>query len=317
MTELIRQMTAIELPQDLLDRVDVEGLVRNFRDKLKKLDDFRRIRDDHESRSFWKRLGDAITFDDTMENAQLDAVETQASFSKAIGQLMVISIEQSQRLHRQQEQLSAQQGAIKEQTRRIEQHTEKLQEQHEILSKQNSDLEKLVTDFFELRGLTQEGAKMLIAIASDVKATRDHLLSSVDDSLSSFANRLDTALDGAGREATDLRNSVNDSVSRLRDDLATGLQVGEGRSDRLFTEAQAAIAIANENIQQLVKDVGVQRESREQLAKELGARLESLHEEFATYRRSAENKIIVLAGSLGLVAIGLISCGWFLVHKLW
>lgn len=184
MSEIIHEIAQIQLPQELLQQVDIAALLEKFKATHKKLGDFKSIRDNHANRSVLKKFGDLVTFDDTLENAHLDAVEVQADFSKAIGQLMVLSIMQAQHLDRQQQQLSAQQITIKTQTNSIEKHNAILADQHEELANQNIALEKWIKEFLALKGLTEKDAKKLIEIAHEVKNTRDQLLQSVENSLS-------------------------------------------------------------------------------------------------------------------------------------
>lgn len=208
MSELISRMSEVKIPEDLISQVDMKGVVENFRTHFKRLDDFRKTRTDYENRGFWKKLGDAVTFDSTMEDAQLDAVETQANFSKAIGQLLVISIVQSQQLQQQQGMLSNQQATLQAQAKRIEQNGEALQHQQQSLKAQNESLKKLVDDYFELKGLTADRAKELIRIASEVRATRDGLLKSVGDTAESVRSEMATTKQNLSGQMNDLEAHV-------------------------------------------------------------------------------------------------------------
>ncbi len=333
MTELIRQMSKIQVPEDLLRQIDVEGLINDFRKNFKRLDDFRKTRSVYENRGFWKKLGDAITFDDTMENAQLDAVETQAAFSKAIGQLMVMSIVQSQRLQQQQEQLSTQQEIIKDQTQRIERHTFELQDQHELLAKQNSDLEKLVNDYFELRGLTQEGAKKLIAIANEVQGTRDALLRSVDESLERVSKQVNDELHQAAENASSFKDHISQEIAGL------GIRCSEVSADLKRIDDQWSKKISGmleqtttttTAVSDFGKEVKEQSIILERLDLELAGQVENMNTrhdgissklnnismEFSTYRSMVHSKLTKLYAALGLLAFGLAAAVGFAATRL-
>lgn len=333
MTELIRQMSKIQVPEDLLRQIDVEGLINDFRKNFKRLDDFRKTRSAYENRGFWKKLGDAITFDDTMENAQLDAVETQAAFSKAIGQLMVMSIVQSQRLQQQQEQLSTQQEIIKDQTQRIERHTFELQDQHELLVKQNSDLEKLVNDYFELRGLTQEGAKKLIAIANEVQGTRDALLRSVDESLERVSKQVNDELHQVAENTSSLKDHISQEIAGL------GIRCSEVSADLKRIDDQWSKKISGmleqtttttTAVSDFGKEVKEQSIILERLDLELAGQVENLNTrhdgissklnnismEFSTYRSIVHGKLTKLYAALGLLAFGLAAAIGFAATRL-
>ncbi|MBS1228529.1 MAG: hypothetical protein H6R17_1806 [Proteobacteria bacterium] len=319
MTELIRQMSQIQVPDDLLRQIDLDGLIKDFKKNFERLGNFRKTRDNYEKRGFWEKVGDVVTFDSTMENAQLDAVETQAAFSKAIGQLMVLSIVQSQRLQQQQELLSTQQGIIKDQTQRIERHTLELQDQHEILAKQNAELEKLVTDYFELRGLTQDGAKKLISIANEVQATRDNLLYSVESSLARAATQLQTALEHVSHQAAALEEHVDKEVSNVMGrctEMSSDLQANDSKWSGQIAHLQGCSSDTEQKVVSFGGDIARQNEKLETLSVHLGANLESVTSDFSAYRDFMNAKIRKLVGALGVVAIGLIGSVSFFATRL-
>lgn len=323
MTELIRQMSQIHVPEDLLRQIDMDGVINDFRKNFKRLDDFRKTRSAYENRGFWKKLGDAITFDDTMENAKLDAVETQAAFSKAIGQLMVMSIVQSQRLQQQQEQLSTQQGIIKDQTQRIERHTLELQDQHELLAQQSTDLEKLVNDYFELRGLTQEGAKKLITVANEVQGTRDALLRSVDESLNSASKQLNDVLDQVSERTSSLEDNIGQKMAGLGSrcaEVSADLKRIDDQWSKQVAEMLERTSITTTAVNDFGKEVKEQSLILEHLGLEfsgkighlntrhegISSKLDDMAIEFAAYRTTVYGKLTKLYAALGLLAFGLV-----------
>lgn len=177
LNQVVHSMSQISIPQDILNKVDMKNLLKGFSDDYKKLDDLKAARSRHEDRNFIGRWWN----NNELEDAQLDAAELQASFSKKLGQLMVISVAQSQQLHQQQNGLSEQQNTIKRQTDQLAKNDEHLKEQQLSLEEQNKKLEKLVNEYFELKGLTQDGALKLVKIANEVKVTKDSLLMNFDD----------------------------------------------------------------------------------------------------------------------------------------
>lgn len=319
MTDVIRQTSQIQFPDDLLRQIDLDGLVNDFKKSFERLDQFRNTRDAYEKRGLGEKIWDSITFDGTMENAQRDAVETLAAFSKAIGQLMVLSIVQSQRLQQQQEQLSTQQGVIKDQTQRIELNTLELSEQHETLAKQNADLEKLVTEFFELRGLTQEGAKKLISIANEVKTTRDDLLRAVEGSLATVSTQLQQALDQASRQAGALKDHVDSNVSEVASrcaELSSELQVNDAKWSNQLTNFQVSSSDTEEKVTSFGGEIAKQNERLDSLSSGIAAGLESAAKEFSAYRDLMNAKVGWLGAALGLVALALIGSVLFLASRL-
>ncbi len=125
MSKVIAQLASIVPSDDLLARIDIAEVYEKFHSTFKRLDDFKRVRDEHEQRSFLGRLFNR----GELKNAQLDAQEVQAEFSKTLAQLMVISSLQAQQLTEQQGQLADQQkaldakaGELARQNMRLEQH---------------------------------------------------------------------------------------------------------------------------------------------------------------------------------------------------
>lgn len=319
MTELIQRMSQVQVPDELLRQVNMDGLIDDFRKNFKRLDDFKKTRSRHEDRNFLSKWWNS----DELENAQLDAVETQAAFSKAIGQLMVLSIVQSQRLQSQQEQLSSQQDVIKDQTQRIERHTLELHEQQELLAKQNTDLEKLVNDYFELRGLTQEGAKRLIAIANEVQGTRDALLRSVEESLEGVSGKLDDALSVVDAKTSKLEAHVDhqtDVLAAHYDEVSASLQKNDLKWESKIEEFQQLTANSNALTVEFGSDLASQRATLNEFGVELArqeetldarssdasAKIECVAKDFAVYRSQVEARLKKLYFGLGLLTLGLV-----------
>ncbi len=319
MTELIHRMSQVQVPDDLLRQVNMDGIIDDFRKNFKRLDDFKKTRSRHEDRNFLSKWWNS----DELENAQLDAVETQAAFSKAIGQLMVLSIVQSQRLQSQQEKLSSQQDVIKDQTQRIEQHTLELHEQQELLAKQNADLEKLVNDYFELRGLTQEGAKKLIAIANEVQGTRDAILHSIEESLVDISSQLGDALSVVNAKTSRIEayvNSQTDVLTAQYGEISASLQKNNVKWETKIEEFQQLTTNTNRLIDEFGSDLISQRATLSEFSAELArqkekldarssdasAKIESVAKDFAAYRNQAEARLKKLYFGLGLLTLGLV-----------
>lgn len=240
MNGLIQDIAKIEVPHDLLSQIDVNDVLLKFRNNFKRLDELKRARNEHEQRNALMRWW----HNDKLKDAQLDAQELQAEFSKSLAQLMVISMMQSQKLAHQQDQIGSQQRDLKRQTERLESHTVQLDQQQQKLHIQAVELKNLINDFFELRGLTQEGAKQLIAIASEVKGTRNELIQSVqataasmrDDhaALEQFVKDVAASLSASVMEKTgQLSQQVDAQCAALTSRLETAQAHGAARLDEI------------------------------------------------------------------------------------
>ena len=172
MSQIINELATIEVSNEVLQQLDVGGIYQSFSKNYRKLDDLKSFRTEYEKKNSLMRWW----HNDGLRDAQLDSAEVQAEFSKTIGQLMMISIIQSKKLSEQQTQLNDQQVRLKAQADGIAEHAGKLQEQHQVLAEQSQKLENLVREYFELKGLSEDGAQKLIEIAREVKATKNQML---------------------------------------------------------------------------------------------------------------------------------------------
>jgi hypothetical protein len=209
MNDIIEKMGQLEIPDELLKQVDVNEVLEKFRRNFRKLDALKDARSRHESRNAVMRWWHS----DEMEEAQLDAQQLQAEFSKSLGQLMLLSMLQSQKLSAQQHQLGRQQDEIVLQNELIKAQADALSQQQTALSTQSKELEQLVNQYFDLRGLTQEGARQLITIAADVKATRDALLARFDGQLRETAEQAAQLRERADRLATEVNHGLNGAAA--------------------------------------------------------------------------------------------------------
>lgn len=172
MSQIITELATIEVSNEVLQQMDMGEIYQSFSKNFRELGDLKNFRTEYEKKNRLMRWW----HNDKLRDAQLDSAEVQAEFSKTIGQLMMISIMQSKKLSEQQTQLNDQQGRLKIQADGIAKHAGELQEQHQVLAEQSQRLETLVREYFELKGLTEEGAQKLIEIAREVKATKDQML---------------------------------------------------------------------------------------------------------------------------------------------
>lgn len=177
MNNVIAKLSNTVSSHDLLSKIDISEVYERFHSILVRLDDFKKARDEHEQRSFFGRLFNG----DKLENAQLDAQEVQAEFSKVLAQLMVISSLQAQQLTGQQEQLAEQQKKIDAKADEIARQNSCLEQHQEEIKIQAADLRQYVSDLLQVQGLTEEHGEMLISIAKDVMETRDRLLADFDN----------------------------------------------------------------------------------------------------------------------------------------
>lgn len=212
MPNVIAQLAKTQPPKELLQHIDINDIYEKFHETFKRLDDFKDIRDKHEQRGFLGRLFNG----QELKDAQLDAHELQAEFSKTLAQLMMISTMQSQQLVAQQNQLGQQQGDLKEKAESLAAHTRKLEEHQASISRQATELRQYVTNLLNVQGLTAEHGQQLIDIAEEVTTTKDRLL----EEFAARVQEIDTAL-AAQQESTQAE------IGRVHAELQERLAVSE------------------------------------------------------------------------------------------
>jgi hypothetical protein len=177
MSKVIAQLASTVPSDDLLARIDIAEVYEKFHSTFKRLDDFKKVRDEHEQRSFFGRLFNR----GELKNAQLDAQEVQAEFSKTLAQLMVITSLQAQQLTEQQGQLADQQKTLDAKAEELARQNLRLEQHQTVIKHQAAGLRQYVTDLLKVQGLTDEHGEMLISIAKEVMETRDRLLADFDN----------------------------------------------------------------------------------------------------------------------------------------
>ncbi len=265
MSDVIDALAKIEVSKETQSYLDLKGIYASFTENYKKLDDLKNFRTDHEKRNFLMRWW----HNDKLRDAQLDSSEVQAEFSKAIGQLMVLSIMQSKRLGDQQTQLNKQQGELKVQANGIVEHAKELERQQQVLAEQSEHLKTLMQEYFALKGLTEEGAERLIAIAHEVKATKQGMLEE-------FATRT--------TEVEVLCNDVRDKMGALSADVAKQIQASAEEYFAAITAQQKDMG------EKFAASESMQREERQALHEALGGSMTLLEQRQVEAHASLDSK---------------------------
>lgn len=225
----------IRLPANVLNQIDREQIYEEFRERLSRLGDLRRARDEHEQRNWLGRWW----YKGEMDEAQLDAQLLQAEFAESLAKLMAINLVQSQQLEQQQYLIGLQQERLADQNAKLKQQTEVLNKQQAELKQQGDDLGNLVIEFFELKGLTEGEARKLIAIANEVKSAK-----------SDMYDHFETCVQELRQENAALKVSVGDTVSAAIVEQQVALHAAEshfnrrydGHDSRFFKHIEAADA---------------------------------------------------------------------------
>lgn len=278
MSKVIAQLASTVPSDDLLTQIDIAEVYEKFHSTFKRLDDFKRVRDEHEQRSLFGRLFNR----GELKNAQLDAQEVQADFSKTLAQLMVISSLQAQQLTEQQGQLADQQKTLDAKAEELARQNIRLEQHQAVIKHQAANLRQFVTDLLKVQGLTHEQGEMLISIAKEVMETRDRLLADFDNRMQQVQGTLD--------EQQQLLREVIDEQASSLDQRLTQLQqaVDSTMEQRLQAVEQDLLDTLNEQrreatrqAEQLDADLSLQAQQRDEKHRDLDRQLSELREVLA------------------------------------
>ncbi len=325
MTNIIRNMSQVDVSDELLQQIDMKDLFDSFKKNYDKLGEFKNTRDQYEQRGVGKKLWDAISFNKIMENAQLDATEIQGEFSKILGQLTVVNIALSKQLNNQQEQLLKQQNIIEKQTAEIKSQTKLLNEQQNELESQNQELDKLIREYFELKGLTQEGAKKLITIAREIENTKNKLVKEVENLIAESKEWVSSRLSEIDSKIFVLENYVNDTQAKSLSVVRESQEFLSKQQEQTLGEVSLRMNTFEENINEnLLSAKNEYKSSMSILNQEqtkqnenminiqdnfvtLTDNFKNLTEDFKLYRNSERKKIQKLTIALGVMTVALFS----------
>lgn len=272
MSKVIAQLARTVPSDDLLAQIDIAEVYKKFHSTFKRLDDFKKVRDEHEQRSFFGRLFNR----DELTNAQLDAQEVQAEFSKTLAQLMVISSLQAQQLTEQQGQLAEQQKTLDAKAEELARQNKRLEQHQTVIKHQAAGLRQYVTDLLKVQGLTDEHGEMLISIAKEVMETRDRLLADFDDRMQQVQHVLDEQQQLLREVLEEQANTVEQRLAAVEQDLLAALD--DQRRE------------ATSQTERLDADLAFQAQRRDENHHNLERQLSELHEVLAEQNQTLLNE---------------------------
>lgn len=314
MSNLVERVSKVPLSADLVRLGNPDDLLKSFAKTFSKLGAFKAIRDKHDNRGFGEKFWDLVTFDDTMEVAQLDAVETQEAFSKMLGQLMVLSIAQAQQLQEQQAELLGQQEALRSQAGRIENQAATIADQQKDLARQNDELDTLVREYFDLKGLTLDGAAKLVEVAKEVQGTRDALLESFRRSILEVNTRAETYESLFSAYSAEIEQRTDELAGSWKAGFVTlqsGLteQGAQARATLLTIGELQGLATNNAaNMSTLKESVAASAAEAECTLRDLSGTLEATKNQLALLEVSAQQRFRYLL-VLGAMAMSVAATG--------
>jgi len=285
---VVKEMSKITVPKDVLKKIDMRSLIEGFKSDYDQLGNLKKARTKHEERNWLSQIWNS----GELEEAQLDAAELQASFSKKLGQLMVISIEQSKLLTQQQDNLQLQQNKIKQQATELASANVQLDQQQHKQMDQQRELEKLINDYFELKGLTAKDAEKLILIANEVKEMKSTIFAKLEHEFSAISQIKDSLFERFEEEI----QVFNCKLEQFEVELQSQLKKISIEFSEKFTEAQQTFdesfkninTVMAQNYETLSQASEITNSNLTQLEIDSQAKYQELNEELTAQHRALE-----------------------------
>lgn len=247
MTQLIERMASIELNSSMGDAMEIESILKDFEEGFRRLDTLKNFRAEYEQKNFLARWWD----NDKLRDAQLDSAEVQASFSKTIGRLVLISVMQSKHLTQQQVLINEQQQQIGEQVNELEDHARQIENHQVVQDQQAKALEQVVADYIKVKGISDENIRRLAAMVLELDSAKAELLAATDKVAADAAEALQSVKEEAMGELSKLGESQAVFDERLMmlstqfrtsaDQFAASHQAVDERLNQAFHANQLAV----------------------------------------------------------------------------
>jgi chromosome segregation ATPase len=189
MSEIISQIAQINVPQDVLQNADFDGIVNDFRRHFRRLDDFQRLHGPVGTHESLQPLWQAIASGDRPETSDLEVT----ALAKTLGQLIVLSVVQSQQLQRQQDALGSQQTATRTLQQKVKQAHTLLAEHQQTHSVHSGEMQQVMQQLLDVRDGLLATSQRVTEAAQDNRKTREELQSQIQKALEEVTARVDTA----------------------------------------------------------------------------------------------------------------------------
>lgn len=189
MSEIISQIAQINVPQDVLQNADFDGIVNDFRRHFRRLDDFQRIHGPVGMHDSLQPLWQAIASGDRPDTSDLEV----SALSKTLGQLIVLSVVQSQQLQRQQDALGSQQTATRTLQQKVKQAHTLLAEHQQAQGVHSGEMQQVMHQLLDVRNELVATTQRVTEAMQDTRKTREELQAQLQQALTEATARVDTA----------------------------------------------------------------------------------------------------------------------------
>lgn len=301
MSEIISQIAQINVPQDVLQNADFDGIVNDFRRHFRRLDDFQRIHGPVGMHDSLQPLWQAIAAGDHRPGTS--DLEVSA-LSKTLGQLIVLSVVQSQQLQRQQDDLASQQATTRSLQQKLKQQQATLAEHHQAQGTHRGELQQVMLQLLELRNGLTASTQRITELGQEGHKTREELEAQIKQALVDATNRVDTACEWIQTIA----DSQTAKVDTLRGALRADADARD-QAERLLADDLSLLQRQLDQEHARVEDLSDLLAQHRQTQETLQTRVTTLTQERASEQAQMQARLkkltLGMAGASGLALIGL------------
>jgi chromosome segregation ATPase len=229
-----------------------------------------------------------------------------SALSKTLGQLIVLSVVQSQQLQRQQVTLDSQQTATRTLQNKVLNQHGVLAEHQQVLHLHGDEIQQVLHQLVEIRNELISSSQHLGDVVQDARKTREELQAQTQQALTEATSRVETACEWV----QSIADAHDTQVGHLRNALNADTEARD-QAEQLLADELALLQRQVDQEHTSVEGLSDQFAQARLAQEELNTRLTALTEERATERARMQSTMrkltlgIVGASGLALVGLGL------------
>jgi chromosome segregation ATPase len=300
MSEIISQIAQINVPQDVLQNADFDGIVNDFRRHFRRLDDFQRLHGPVGTHDSLQPLWQAIASGDRPDTSDLEVT----ALAKTLGQLIVLSVVQSQQLQRQQDALGSQQTATRTLQQKVKQAHTLLAEHQQAQGVHSGEMQQVMHQLLDVRNELVATTQRVTEATQDTRKTREELQAQLQQALTEATARIDTACEWVQTIAAAQTVKVDTLRNAVRADTDARDQAEKLLADDLSL-MQRQLAHEHRRVEDMTDLLSQHRVAQDALQSRLNALADERAAEQIRMQDRLKKLTLGIAAAAGLALIGL------------
>lgn len=308
--EIIKRYAEIELPQDLIEEIDLKKMGDSLSKQFKKVDDFKNFKDEWDNKGFFGKLWGRIKGE---PNKHRDAaIINQGDLLKMIAELTVLNTIFAKELNRQQKLIDAQQKEIIQQNIKLEAQQKELEKQQKGLEEQNNKLDEQQKRILELVHLTDEQEGKIKNLLE--KAEKLHELEKITEAK---IGELKNEFKENSNKFQYLEVNLNAKIESAISDTAKLLEEIKTSNQNEYSKIYNSISSNIQDVLKIANDLTVaEKTEREADSKKLFGEVAELNDqissnklEFDSVVKDFQDKFDLMSSEAKTLRVGLICTG--------